>query len=75
MAPPPPDSLNASICPQSDLLQPCGRSADLDVLNELSRGAAPDDATARRLQLLDRGWAAAAARAEETCRSGRVTRL
>lgn len=58
-----------SICPQSELLQPCSRSADLDVLSELSRGVTLGQAAARRLQLLDRSWAAAATRAEETCRS------
>ncbi|CAG03762.1 unnamed protein product, partial [Tetraodon nigroviridis] len=49
------------------LLQPCGLSADLDVLNELSRGVTLGDAAARRLQRLDRCWAAAASQAEETC--------
>lgn len=62
-----------SICPQADLLQPCGLSADLDVLNELSRGVTLADAAARRLQRLDRCWAVAAGQAEETCRSD-VTR-
>lgn len=59
----------ASICFQSGLLQPSGLSADLDVLNELSRSLTLGDAAARRLQSLNRRWADASARAEEACRS------
>lgn len=58
-----------TICSQSGLLQPSGLSADLDVLNELSRDLSPGDPAARRLQRLNRCWATAAARAEEACRS------
>lgn len=52
---------------QSGLLQLSGLSADLDVLNELSRSLTPGDAAARRLQRLNRCWADASARAEEAC--------
>ena len=59
----------AAICSQSDLLTLSGLSADLDLLNELSRSLTLDDAAARRLQRLNRRWTDAAARAEEACRS------
>lgn len=62
---------DAAICFQSGLLQLSGLSADLDVLNELSRSLTPGDAAARRLQRLNRCWADASARAEEACRSDR----
>ncbi|XP_047197742.1 nesprin-2-like isoform X2 [Hippoglossus stenolepis] len=52
---------------QSGLLELSGRSADLDVLNELSCSLTPGDAAARHLQRLNRRWADAAARAEEAC--------
>ncbi|XP_053290730.1 nesprin-2 [Pleuronectes platessa] len=54
---------------QSGLLELSGRSADLDVLNELSCSRTPGDAAARHLLHLNRRWAATAARAEEACRS------
>lgn len=54
---------------QSGLLELSGLSADLDVLNELSRSLTLGDAAARRLQRLNRRWADASARAEEACRS------
>ncbi|CAB1432576.1 unnamed protein product [Pleuronectes platessa] len=52
---------------QSGLLELSGRSADLDVLNELSCSRTPGDAAARHLQHLNRRWAATTARAEEAC--------
>ncbi|XP_027134505.1 nesprin-2 isoform X2 [Larimichthys crocea] len=52
---------------QSGLLELSGLSADLDVLNELSCSLTLGDASARRLQRLNRRWADASARAEEAC--------
>ncbi|XP_053701658.1 nesprin-2-like isoform X2 [Synchiropus splendidus] len=52
---------------QWSFLQFSGRSADLDLVNEMSHDVLLSDATTRRLQLLNLHWSAAAARAEETC--------
>ncbi|KAM9777590.1 nesprin-2 [Neosynchiropus ocellatus] len=60
---------------QWSLLQFSGRSADLDVVNELSHDVLLSDATTRRLQLLNLHWSAAAARAEEACSTDFVLTL
>ncbi|KAK2826776.1 hypothetical protein Q5P01_020990 [Channa striata] len=51
---------------QSGLLELSGLSAELDVLNELSCSLTLSDAAARHLRRLNRCWADASARAEET---------
>nr|XP_029131758.1 nesprin-2 [Labrus bergylta] len=57
----------AQTADQSGLLELSGLSADLDVLNELSRSLTLGDAAARRLQRLNHCWVDASARAEEAC--------
>ncbi|XP_028298170.1 nesprin-2-like, partial [Gouania willdenowi] len=52
---------------QSALLEPSGLFADLDVLNELSRGRTLSDTVASRLQRLNPCWAETSTRAEEAC--------
>ncbi|XP_061531484.1 nesprin-2-like [Phycodurus eques] len=52
---------------QRVLLDPSALAADLDILNELSRGLTLNDGVARRLRRLNRRWSDASARAQEAC--------
>nr|XP_020467231.1 nesprin-2-like [Monopterus albus] len=56
---------NVQAADQAGLLELSGLSADLDVLNELSRSLTLDNAAACRLQRLNRRWADTSTRAEE----------
>lgn len=53
---------------QGDLLELSGRSADVEMLNELSYRLTLSDPVTQRLQSLNRKWAEASAHAQERCR-------
>ncbi|XP_077477871.1 nesprin-2-like isoform X2 [Stigmatopora argus] len=61
------ERLEIASCRQGDLLEPCALTADLDLLNELSRRLNLSEGDARRLHRLNRLWGGATARAQEAC--------